>query len=66
MEQVPIEVLREFYMHGDSEAIIKQLEEYCKGGLDHMVVWNATGMFDLEKTRDSFRIMKEILSYIKG
>ncbi len=66
IEQVPIEVLREFYMHGDAEAIIKQLEEYCRVGLDHMVLWNATGMFDLEKTKESYTVMKEVLSYIKG
>ncbi len=66
IDQVPDEVLREFYMLGDAEAIIKRLEEYAAAGLDHMILWNSTGMFDLEKTRDSFKIMKEVLAYIKG
>ncbi|MFW9910046.1 MAG: LLM class flavin-dependent oxidoreductase [Candidatus Thorarchaeota archaeon] len=66
IEQVPDEVLREFYMYGDAETVIKKLEEYCRNGLNHMVLWNATGMFDLEKTRGSFKVMKEILTYIKG
>jgi phthiodiolone/phenolphthiodiolone dimycocerosates ketoreductase len=66
IEKVPDEVLREFYMLGDAEAIIKRLEEYCKQGLNHMILWNSTGMFDLEKTRDSFKIMKEILNYVKA
>ena len=66
VEQVPDEVLREFYMLGDAEAMIKRLEEYAAAGLDHMILWNSTGMFDLEKTRGSFKIMKEVLSYIKG
>ncbi|MFW9978458.1 MAG: LLM class flavin-dependent oxidoreductase [Candidatus Thorarchaeota archaeon] len=66
IENVPDEVLREFYMLGDGETIIKSLEKYTTAGLDHMILWNSTGMFDLEKTRDSFKIMKEVLGYVKG
>jgi phthiodiolone/phenolphthiodiolone dimycocerosates ketoreductase len=66
MDQVPIEVLREFYMTGGTDSLISQLEDYCKKGLEHMVLWNSTGMFDLEKTRKSYRIMKEVLAYVKG
>ncbi len=63
---VPDEVLREFYMMGDAETIIGKLEEYVRAGLDHMILWNATPMFALEKTRSSYKIMKEVLSYVKG
>lgn len=66
MEQVPMEVLREFYMHGDAETMIGKLEDYVKNGLEHIILWNVTGMFDLEKTRDSYRILKEVLAYVKG
>jgi phthiodiolone/phenolphthiodiolone dimycocerosates ketoreductase len=66
IEQVPIEVLREFYMYGDSETIIKELEEYVRQGLDHIVMWNTTGLFDLEKMRSSYKVMKEVLAYVKG
>ncbi|MHA1959132.1 MAG: LLM class flavin-dependent oxidoreductase [Candidatus Thorarchaeota archaeon] len=66
IERVPEEVLREFFMSGDSESIIKMLEDYAREGLDHIILWNSTGMFDLEKTRGSFRIMKEVLAYVKG
>jgi phthiodiolone/phenolphthiodiolone dimycocerosates ketoreductase len=64
--QVPIDVLREFYMSGDSETIIKELEEYGRQGLEHIIMWNSTGLFDLEKTRPSYKIMKEVLAYVKG
>ncbi|MHA2236482.1 MAG: LLM class flavin-dependent oxidoreductase, partial [Candidatus Thorarchaeota archaeon] len=38
INKVPIEVLNEFYMTGGSESIISQLEDYCKIGLEHMVL----------------------------
>ena len=63
---VPQEVLENFYMTGDAETIIKRLEEYCAQGLQHMILWNTTGMYDLSKTRSSYGVMKEILSYVKG
>ena len=66
IEQVPQEVLDSFYMTGGSESIIKQLEEYVRQGLDHIILWNSTGMFDLSKTRSSFSVMKEVLAYIRG
>lgn len=66
IDQVPIEVLRHFYMSGDAETMIKKFEEYRRSGLDHMIIWNATGMFDLEKTRESYKVMKDVLSYVKG
>ena len=66
IESVPPEILRSFYMIGDAEEIIKQLENYAANGLQHIILWNATGMFDLEKTKPSYKIMKEILSYVKG
>ncbi|MHA1479882.1 MAG: LLM class flavin-dependent oxidoreductase [Candidatus Thorarchaeota archaeon] len=66
MEQVPDEILRSFYMLGDAETIIKKLEKYVEGGLQHIILWNTTGMFDLEKTKSSYKIMKEVLNYVKG
>lgn len=66
INQVPQEILNDFYMTGNSESIIKQLEEYVLQGLDHIILWNATGMYDLSKTRSSFSVMKEVLAYVKG
>jgi phthiodiolone/phenolphthiodiolone dimycocerosates ketoreductase len=66
LEQVPMEILSEFYMHGDADNIIGKLEDYIKGGLQHIILWNVTGMFDLEKTRESYSILKEVLAYVKG
>lgn len=66
MDQVPDEILRRFYMLGDAETIIKKLERYVEGGLQHIILWNSTGMFDLEKTKSSYKIMKEVLNYVKG
>ncbi len=66
INQVPQEVLQDFYMTGDAESIIKQLEAYVLQGLDHIILWNSTGMFDLSKTKSSYGVMKEVLAYVKG
>jgi phthiodiolone/phenolphthiodiolone dimycocerosates ketoreductase len=66
IEKVPQEILEDFYMTGDAESIIKQLEEYVLQGLDHIILWNATGMYDLSKTKSSYSVMKEVLAYVKG
>lgn len=66
MDEVPDAVLQEFYMCGGSDSIIKKLEEYVRQGLQHIIIWNSTGMFDLDKTRSSYKVMKEVLAYVKG
>jgi phthiodiolone/phenolphthiodiolone dimycocerosates ketoreductase len=66
MEKVPKEVLQEFYMTGDTEKMIKQLEDFTKQGLEHCIMWNASGMFDLGKIKSSYKIMKEVIAYVKG
>ena len=64
--EVPKEILEDFYMTGDAESIIKQLEEYVLQGLDHITLWNITPMYDLSKTKSSYSVMKEVLAYVKG
>lgn len=66
IDQVPADVLHTFYMTGNADDILKQLEDYASQGLEHIILWNATGMFDLEKTKASYGIMKEILTHVKG
>ncbi|MBN2229529.1 MAG: LLM class flavin-dependent oxidoreductase [Candidatus Thorarchaeota archaeon] len=66
IEAVPMEILDNFYMSGDAESMIKQLENYAHQGLNHIILWNATGMYDLSKTKSSYSVMKEVLSYVKG
>ncbi|MFW9911677.1 MAG: LLM class flavin-dependent oxidoreductase [Candidatus Thorarchaeota archaeon] len=66
IEQIPDEVLDEFYISGDAETIIKMLEEYARAGLNHIILWNVTGMFDLERVKSSYKVLKEILAYVKG
>ena len=66
LEKVPKEVLQEFYMTGGTESMIKQLEEFARQGLEHVILWNASGMFNLEKIKSSYKIMKEVIAYVKG
>ena len=65
IDEVPEAVLQEFYMMGDADAIIGKLEQYARQGLQHMILWNVTGMFDLRRTLESFQVMKQILSYVR-
>jgi len=65
IEQVPAEVLDEFYMSGDSETIIRLLEEHVRKDLQHIILWNVTDMFDLERVRSSYKVLKEVLAYVK-
>ncbi|MGY5852992.1 MAG: LLM class flavin-dependent oxidoreductase [Candidatus Thorarchaeota archaeon] len=66
IDQMPDDILRGFYMMGDTESMIKQLEEYTRCGLQHIILWNVTGMFDLERTRSSYKVLKNVLEYVKG
>jgi len=66
IEQVPMDILKEFYLYGSAEDIISALEDYQEQGLEHIILWNSTGMFDLERTKNSYSILKEVLSYVKG
>ncbi|MCF2137446.1 MAG: LLM class flavin-dependent oxidoreductase [Candidatus Thorarchaeota archaeon] len=66
IDEVPDDVLHEFYYVGDAESIIQQLEDFVHVGLRHIIIWNVTGMFDLNKARSSNKILKEVLRYVKG
>jgi phthiodiolone/phenolphthiodiolone dimycocerosates ketoreductase len=66
IDKVPQEVLQEFYIAGGTETMIKQLEEFTRQGLEHVILWNVSGIMDLEKTRSSYKMIKEILAYVKG
>ncbi len=66
IEAVPDEILHRFYHIGNAETLIREMEEYVRAGLRHIIVWNATGMFDLNKVRSSYTILKEVLAYVKG
>ena len=45
---------------------IQKTQEYVLQGLDHIILWNATGMYNLSKTKSSYSVMKEVLAYVKG
>ena len=66
VEKVPLEVMKEFYMVGGTEDLIAMLEDFGKQGLEHCILWNASGMFNLEKIKSSYKIMKEVIAYVKG
>jgi phthiodiolone/phenolphthiodiolone dimycocerosates ketoreductase len=66
IEKVPQEVLQKFYMTGGTETMIKHLEDFTQQGLEHIIFWNVSGMMDLEKVRSSYKIMKEVIAYVKG
>lgn len=66
MSKVPEEVTHEFYIHGTFDDILKMLQKYCQGGLEHIIMGNMTSTIDPTKTKSSYGIMKEILDYVKS
>ena len=66
LDQVSPEVMEEFFLHGTKEDIIKQMEEYYRVGLRHIIFWNVTGMIDPSQNRSSLSILLDILAYVKG
>ena len=65
IRKVPDELGEHYYLHGNSEDIIKKLEEYGKAGLQHAVIWNLTPLFDYKKTRSSFEVIRKVAEYFK-
>ncbi len=65
IDRVPDTILSKFYMLGDADDIIKGLEEYVKHGLQHIILWNLTGMLDPSLTRESFAVMRRVLEYVR-
>jgi len=66
IEQVPPEITHEFYVHGNTDDILKTMLEYKRAGLKHIILGNMTSTFDPEKTRSSYGLMKDILDFVKG
>jgi phthiodiolone/phenolphthiodiolone dimycocerosates ketoreductase len=66
MKKIPEKVVECAFVHGTSDEIVGKVEELAKVGLQHIVLWNMTGMIEPTKNKESLEILKGILNYIKG
>ncbi len=66
IEKIPDRCIEKFYVHGTEEEVIKIVEDFYKAGCRHLVFWNFTGMFMLEKYAESNQILSNILNYVKN
>ena len=55
-----------YYLHGTSDEIIGQIEEFARIGMKHVVLCNMTFFFDIRKVGSSFGCMKRVVEYFKG
>jgi phthiodiolone/phenolphthiodiolone dimycocerosates ketoreductase len=63
---VPFEVCHEFIIHGTPEEIAEYVEPYIEAGATHIALQNVTFAADERKLSSSFRLMSELVKYIKG
>jgi len=65
IENVPPEMCEHRGIHGTVDEVIRQVEEYARVGVKHIVFWNMTPLMDYRKSGNSFRNLKKVLEYFQ-
>jgi len=65
INKIPDALCDDIFLHGTPDEVIKQIEDYAKVGLKHIILWNMTFASDLSKIKSSFRGLKKVLEYFK-
>lgn len=65
IDSVPLDLVKEAYLFGTVEDVVRQIEEYIDQGLEHLVLWNETFLGDPEKFFSSEKLIDEVLKYFK-
>lgn len=66
IEAVPFELTHEFILHGTPEDLAEYCEPYIAAGVKHIALQNITFAADDRKLASSFRLMSELVKYLKG
>ena len=66
--EIPLAVVKELVLWGDGARLADRLAAYADAGMEHAVVWNATGMGapSAEEVRASFRAIEDARSRLQG
>jgi phthiodiolone/phenolphthiodiolone dimycocerosates ketoreductase len=62
--KIPRKVSEYFIMHGTPDDVVKELKEFAKVGLQHVVLENITFLGDLSKVRSSYACMSEVVKQV--
>jgi len=65
INDIPFNVIDNFFTHGNSDEIIQLIKQYADVGCKHFVFWNFTGMIDQHKYHESNKILLDVLHYFK-
>jgi len=68
VDAIPLEVVKEVVLWGDGERLADRLGAYADAGMEHAVIWNATGMGmpSVEEVRSSFRAIADARARLCG
>ena len=64
--RIPLHVVKELVLWGDGARLADQLSAYADAGVEHAVIWNATGMGmpSTEEVRSSFRAIEDAVGEV--
>ncbi|MGB9959402.1 MAG: LLM class flavin-dependent oxidoreductase [Candidatus Bathyarchaeales archaeon] len=65
IENVPVEVIQEYFLWGSVEDIIEKLDGYRKAGVQTVVFWNFTFLGDTAKIKSSYSCIDKVVDYFK-
>ncbi len=66
INNIPFSVIEDFFFHGNADDAIHLIENYSKIGCKYFVLWNFTGMFALEKYKESNEVLLQVFDYFKN
>jgi len=68
VDGIPLDVVKELVLWGDGARLAEQLSAYADAGLQHAVIWNATGMGmpSTDEVRSSFRAIDDARARLQG
>lgn len=65
IERVPIEVVRESFLWGNTDDVIDKLDKYRKAGVQTVVFWNLTFFGDATKAKSSYSCIDQVVNHFK-
>lgn len=66
IDAIPEEIAHDRTVHGTPDELVAMAREYEAAGLRHIVLWNMSYFADLSLIRESFALIDEIATELKG
>ncbi|MFX1339640.1 MAG: hypothetical protein ACFFDK_13590, partial [Promethearchaeota archaeon] len=66
LEKIPTEMCQDYYLNGNPDGIIGQIENYAKIGVKHIILFNVSILCGLKYIPRSNKCMKKIITYFKN